>query len=62
MLAEMETRLLTQINELGVGPGGLGGLTTAIAVHIDAAPTHIGALPVAVNLQCNAARRMEVVM
>lgn len=62
VLAEMEMRLLTQINELGVGPGGLGGLTTAIAVHIDAAPTHIGALPVAVNLQCNAARRMEVVI
>lgn len=62
VLAEMETRLLAQINALGVGPGGLGGHTTALAVHAAAAPTHIGALPVAVNLQCNAARRTEVVL
>ncbi len=60
VLAGMEARLLAQINALGVGPGGLGGHTTALAVHVAASPTHIGALPVAVNLQCHAARRMEV--
>jgi len=56
-VAELERDLLFEINALGVGPGGLGGTTTALAVHIETHPTHIGALPVAVNLQCHAARR-----
>jgi fumarate hydratase subunit alpha len=56
-IALMERRLLAVINNLGVGPGGFGGSTTALAVHIETYPTHIGALPVAVNLQCHAARR-----
>ncbi len=62
VLADMEKRLLAEINTLGIGPGGLGGVTTALAVHAAAAPTHIGALPVAVNLQCHAARHMEVII
>ncbi len=56
-VAELERELLGAINALGIGPGGLGGTTTALAVHIETRPTHIGALPVAVNLQCHAARR-----
>lgn len=56
-VAELETELLSMINQLGIGPGGLGGKTTALDVHVETFPTHIGALPVAVNLQCHAARR-----
>ena len=56
MLADMETELLERINDLGVGPQGLGGRTTALAVHIEQMPTHIAGLPVAVNMQCHAAR------
>ncbi|MBQ7786508.1 MAG: fumarate hydratase [Clostridia bacterium] len=56
MLAEMEKELLERINHLGIGPQGLGGLTTALAVHIEQMPTHIAGLPVAVNMQCHAAR------
>lgn len=55
-LAELEALLLLQINDLGIGPQGLGGRTTALAVHVEAAPCHIASLPVAVNLQCHAAR------
>lgn len=55
-LAELEARLLSRINDLGIGPQGLGGRTTALAVHVEAAPCHIASLPVAVNLQCHAAR------
>jgi fumarate hydratase subunit alpha len=61
-VAQLEEDLLTGINALGVGPGGLGGSTTALAVHIETYPTHIGALPVAVNLQCHAARRASTVL
>ena len=46
----------------GVGPSGLGGSTTAVAVNIEYAPTHIGGLPIAVNLNCHAARRAEMVL
>lgn len=60
--ADMEKRLLKAINNLGIGPGGLGGSTTALAVHIETYPTHIGALPVAVNIQCHAARRASGVL
>ncbi|HCW51012.1 MAG TPA: fumarate hydratase, partial [Clostridiales bacterium] len=45
-----------------IGPQGLGGRTTALAVHIETHPTHIGALPVAVNIQCHAARHAERVL
>lgn len=56
VLADMEKELLERINRLGIGPQGLGGRTTALAVHIEQMPTHIAGLPVAVNMQCHAAR------
>ena len=56
VLAEMERELLQRINALGIGPQGLGGRVTALAVHIEQMPTHIAGLPVAVNMQCHAAR------
>lgn len=57
--AELEEKLLKLVNETGVGPSGLGGSTTALAVNIEYAPTHIGGMPCAVNLNCHAARRAE---
>ena len=54
--AQMERELLERINDLGIGPLGMGGRVTALAVHIETWPCHITALPVAVNLQCHAAR------
>ena len=60
MLAGMEKELLARINRLGIGPQGLGGRTTALAVHIEQMPTHIAGLPVAVNMQCHAARHKMV--
>lgn len=62
MLAEMERELLHRINALGIGPQGLGGRVTALAVHIAQAPTHIAGLPVAVNMQCHAARHKHAVI
>lgn len=61
-LAEMETELLDRINRLGIGPQGLGGRTTALAVHIEQMPTHIAGLPVAVNMQCHAARHKTAII
>jgi fumarate hydratase class I len=61
-LASLEAQLEERLNKLGFGPAGLGGRTTVLAVHIEQAPTHIGALPVAVNLQCHAARRASAVI
>ncbi|HBO84230.1 MAG: fumarate hydratase [Deltaproteobacteria bacterium GWC2_42_11] len=57
-----EKELLESINNLGIGPMGFGGRTTALAVHIKTAPCHIASLPVAVNIQCHAARHKEVVI
>ncbi|MBI3957734.1 MAG: fumarate hydratase [Chloroflexi bacterium] len=59
-LAALEAELLDAINRTGIGPQGLGGRVTALAVHIESAATHIGALPVAVNLNCSAPRRARV--
>jgi fumarate hydratase subunit alpha/L(+)-tartrate dehydratase alpha subunit len=59
-LAEMEQELLEAVNATGIGPMGLGGDTSALAVHIESAYTHITLNPVAVNTQCWAARRMRV--
>ena len=59
-LAELETELLAAVNATGIGPGGLGGDTTALAVHIATAPCHIAALPVAVNLGCSAVRSVSM--
>ncbi len=53
---EMETELLETINKSGIGPGGLGGTTTALAVNINTYPTHIAGLPVAVNICCHVNR------
>lgn len=53
---EMEEELLAKINSTGIGPGGLGGTTTALAVNIDTYPTHIAGLPVAVNICCHVNR------
>ena len=62
LLADMERELLERINALGIGPQGLGGRVTALAVHIDQSPTHIAGLPVAVNMQCHAARHKHAVL
>ncbi len=56
----LEQRILKVINESGIGPQGMGGHTTALAVHILTAPCHIASLPVAVNLQCHAHRHTEI--
>jgi fumarate hydratase subunit alpha len=61
-LAELETNLLTAVNQLGIGPQGLGGRCTALAVHIDSYPTHIAGLPVAVNLSCHVTRHQNGVI
>lgn len=53
---EMEEELLAKINQTGIGPGGLGGSTTALAVNINTYPTHIAGLPVAVNICCHVNR------
>jgi len=53
---EMEEELLNKINKLGIGPGGLGGTTTALAVNINTYPTHIAGLPVAINICCHVNR------
>lgn len=59
---ELEEELLDEINALGVGPGGTGGLTTALKVHIIYAPTHIAGLPVAINICCHAARHATQIL
>lgn len=58
--AELEREILKKVNGLGIGPMGYGGRITALAVHIETFPSHITALPVAVNLQCHSARHREV--
>ena len=58
----LEDELLKEINELNVGPMGLGGKTTALAVKINLYPCHIASLPVCVNLQCHAARHKKVIL
>lgn len=61
-LAEMEKRLLKKINELGIGPAGLGGRSTALAVHVLMEPCHIASLPVAVNINCHSSRHGEILL
>jgi fumarate hydratase subunit alpha len=60
--ADMEREMLTRINALGLGPQGLGGDTTALAVLIETAPCHIASLPVAVNIECHSHRHKTVVL
>jgi fumarate hydratase subunit alpha len=60
-IAKLEEELLAAINALGIGPMGLGGATTSLAVKIAVAPCHLASLPLAVNIQCHSARHKEVV-
>lgn len=55
---DLEEEMLSKINQLGIGPGGLGGTTTALAVNINTYPTHIAGLPVAVNICCHVNRHV----
>lgn len=59
-LSTLEQELLEEINGLGIGPQGLGGRITSLAVHVNMMPCHIASLPVAVNIQCHAARHKEI--
>ncbi|OGP67687.1 MAG: fumarate hydratase [Deltaproteobacteria bacterium RBG_16_44_11] len=59
-LAQMEKELYKSINDLGIGPGGLGGRISALAVNVEMMPCHIASLPVAVNIQCHVARHKEL--
>ena len=61
-IAHMEEDLLKRINKLGIGPGGLGGRVTCLAIHIETFPTHIASIPLAVNIQCNAHRHKEIIL
>jgi fumarate hydratase subunit alpha len=61
-VSSLERELLREVNSLGIGPSGFGGLTTALAVNIETYPCHIGSLPVAVNINCHAARHKEIVI
>jgi fumarate hydratase subunit alpha len=61
-LASLEGEILERINKLGIGPQGLGGRTTSLAVHINMMPCHIASLPLAVNIQCHAQRHKETVI
>jgi len=61
-IAELESELLEEINKLGIGPAGLGGTTTALWVNVEIFPRHIATFPVAVNIQCHAARHKSVVI
>jgi fumarate hydratase subunit alpha len=60
--ARLELEILEEVNNLGIGPQGLGGRVTAFDVHVETYPTHIGSIPVAVNLQCHCGRHKESVI
>ena len=61
-LRQMEEGLLRLVNDLHIGPMGLGGKTTCLGVRINAAPCHIASLPLAVNIQCHSARHAEILL
>jgi len=61
-VAELEKEILKQVNNLGIGPMGYGGRTTALAVHAEVFPAHIASMPVAVNIQCWCARHQESIL
>lgn len=61
-IARLEKEILDRVNNLGIGALGLGGRVTALAVHAEAAATHIASLPLAINLQCHSARHREVIL
>lgn len=58
-IRELEEELLEKINATGIGPAGLGGTTTALAVNIDTYPTHIAGLPVGINICCHVNRHIS---
>lgn len=60
--SQLEEELLAQINSLGIGPQGFGGMTTALAVNIEQYPTHIAGLPVAVNINCHVTRHKTEIL
>ena len=60
--AQLEKELLEKVNDLGIGPQGFGGKTTALAVNIETCPTHIAGLPVAVNINCHVTRHKTEVL
>jgi len=59
-MAEMEEKILEEINKLGIGAMGMGGTKTALAVHIESNPCHIASLPVSVNVQCHSSRHTHI--
>ncbi|MDH4161531.1 MAG: fumarate hydratase [Nitrospirota bacterium] len=61
-LASLEEELLKAVNRTGIGPEGLGGRVTAMAVHVETFPCHIASLPVAVNINCHAARHKTIIL
>jgi len=61
-VADLERDILERVNKLGIGPQGLGGSITSLAVHVETYPCHIASLPVAVNIQCHSARHKEAVL
>jgi fumarate hydratase subunit alpha len=61
-VAALERELLTAVNDLGIGPGGLGGRITALGVKINLQPCHIASLPLAINIQCHSSRHQEVIL
>lgn len=61
-MAQMERELLALINNTGIGPQGLGGRVTSLAVHVQMMPCHIASLPLAVNIQCHASRHVEIIL
>ena len=61
-IAGLENEILNRVNALGIGAMGYGGRITALAVHVEVFPTHIAALPVAVNLQCHSVRHREATL
>jgi fumarate hydratase subunit alpha len=61
-IAQLEIKLLEEINQLGIGPLGLGGRVTALDVHVETYPTHIASIPVAVNIQCHCDRHKEAIL
>jgi len=61
-VASLEKELLQKINSLEIGPAGFGGVTTALGVNVETYPCHIGSLPVAVNINCHAARHKEIIL
>jgi fumarate hydratase subunit alpha len=58
-IRKLEEELLEEINRLGIGPGGLGGRTTALGVNVETYPTHIAGLPVAINICCHVNRHVS---